>query len=359
MSSSSTPTARSGFAATLIAATLGPRPTVAVPLPLVHLLGDWTAAAFLSQCSYWTDRTADPHGWFHKTHDAWKRELCLSPDQIRRCVRTCAGLIEVRRKGIPARNYYRVNRAVLEARLLELRASEGVQDETPGGGEEAEQKVGSPPDRRVAEATACCGESQPPATRRPPPLRAEITTENTTEKNPLSRLRTFPRPRDDVRSPSPPGPERLTRLLDTWNEHRGALPAVSGLSTARRRALSTLLTDCAGDLELACRLLADATREVAQDAFWRQKRLGFDVLVPGKVLGRAEAWQERSPARARPGSVPAPPSYGVGQRVTYRRERYTVEAVTDSYVDLYDEENGSARILFASTDIHAVRQVRA
>jgi hypothetical protein len=53
------------------------------------------------------------------------------------------------------------------------------------------------------------------------------------------------------------------------------------------------------------------------------------------------------------------PGYGVGQRVTYRREGYTVEAVTERYLDLFDEQDGSTRVLFTSTDIHAVRPVQA
>ena len=47
--------------------------------------------------------------------------------------------------------------------------------------------------------------------------------------------------------------------------------------------------------------------------------------------------------------------------MTYRRERYAIEAVTDRYIDLWDDDNGSARILVNTDDIRALRplEVRA
>ena len=146
----------------------------------------------------------------------------------------------------------------------------------------------------------------------------------------------------------------LTRLLNTWNELRGDLPEAGSLGTHRRRALTVLLADCGGDVEQAAELLADATKEVTTDDFWRTKKFGLDTLLP-KVLGKAEAYRSRKVSK--PVKAVSLPDFGIGQLVVYRRERYAIEAVTDRYIDLWDDENGSARILLNSDDIRAVRPV--
>ncbi|GAA5514921.1 hypothetical protein Dcar01_03685 [Deinococcus carri] len=103
-------------AMSLVAQFLGRQNTIPIPVPFVQITGDYTSAAFLAQCLYWGDRTTDAGGWFHKSHEEWAEELLLSPDQVRRCVKSCGDMIEVKRKGVPARNYYRANReAVAEA----------------------------------------------------------------------------------------------------------------------------------------------------------------------------------------------------------------------------------------------------
>ncbi|WP_027459286.1 hypothetical protein [Deinococcus murrayi] len=103
-------------AMSLVAQFLGRQNTIPIPVPFVQITGDYTSAAFLAQCLYWGDRTTDPDGWFHKSHEEWAEELLLSADQVRRCVKSCGEMIEVKRKGVPARNYYRANReAVAEA----------------------------------------------------------------------------------------------------------------------------------------------------------------------------------------------------------------------------------------------------
>jgi len=53
-------------------------------------------------------------------------------------------------------------------------------------------------------------------------------------------------------------------------------------------------------------------------------------------------------------AVPPPVALEVGQRVSYNGDQYTVEALTDRHIDLFDERNGS-RITFASSDFAAIR----
>lgn len=139
-------------AVALVSQFLGRQNTIPVPVPFVRLTGDYASAAFLAQCLYWGDRTTDPEGWFHKTHDQWFDELMLSPDQVRRCVKTCGDMIEVKRKGVPAQNYYRANKeAVAEA--LERLALES-QDSTSRCGETQHLDADKPHDKTPGNPTA-------------------------------------------------------------------------------------------------------------------------------------------------------------------------------------------------------------
>lgn len=389
---------------------MGKQNTIPTPVPFIRLLGDHAAAAFLSQCLYWGERTDDPGGWFHKTHEEWQEELVLSPDQVRRCVRTCGPLVEVKRKGIPARNYYRANRSEVAAALARL-AGDG-EDATTENGEIQYQDVEKPNNRTRRNPTAVRGESPQQGVRETQHLRAEPTSEPT--QNPQQKENTLAAgaaagepeaevqkiteqtlgalsnpvqeqssatadPATDTCSEKVPPAARAAvpgeasaparrlsdaaRIIAAWNDHRAGLPEVQGLNEGRKKAIKKLIRDCGGDIDRAVVLVTDATREVAQDDYWRTHRYGFDNLVPGKVFGRAEAWRSRQPAAAsaQPGAaVPVPTTgiYRVGDRVTYRREGYTVEAVTDTYVDLYDDVNGSTRITLASSDWTAIKPVQ-
>lgn len=318
-----------------LSATLKPfpaGPTVAIPVVLVRFLGDWTAAAFVAQCCYLSDRHADSEGWFFQSHDQWQRSLNLSPDQVRRCVRSSRGIVQTKRKGIPGRNAYRVQWDVLQQELERL-----YPDITP------EEAVGETPEQPAAAPVTSHGQPLQAVARQTPP-HSSVVKEKEEKK--------IQREKDDVWSTPPVSTEMLTRLLNTWNEHRGELPEAGSLGTHRRRALTVLLVDCGGDVEQAAELLADATKEVATDDFWKTKRFGLDTLLP-KVLGKAEA--HRSRKASQPSQAAPLPNFGIGQLVLYRRERYAIEAITDRYIDLWDDENGSARILLNSDDIRAVR----
>lgn len=343
MASYSTP--RPSLAASLVTSALGRQPVVAVPMAFIHLLPDCTAATFLAQCCYLSEQSDDPEGWFERSHAQWRSDLCLSPEQVRRCVRDCAGMVEVKKMGLPARNFYRVLPEGITTRLATLRS--------PGA---------EPMTVPVAQAVTCYRESaqpvtsgsQPPAVRPTLPHSSSFKREEQKEKKTVSE-----QVKDDVRPLPPVGTEMLTRLLGVWNANRGDLPEAAGLSTYRRKAMTVLLADCESDVEKAAELLTDAVKEVAADKFWQEKKFGLDTLLP-KVLGKAEAYRSRQTAKSPKVTAP-PPDFGVGQFVLYRRERYAIEAITDRHIDLWDEENGSARIFINSDDIRAIRplEVRA
>lgn len=81
----------------------------------------------------------------------------------------------------------------------------------------------------------------------------------------------------------------LEDFAAAWNDNRGPLPAIEGLSGKRKAALRRLVKEHGREEALA--LLVDATRAVAANEFYIQKRYGFDVLVPSKVLKYAEQWR--------------------------------------------------------------------
>lgn len=83
--------------------------------------GSVAAGVFLSQLLYWHGRGADPDGWIWKTQREWQDETALSPrEQVTARKQLVArGILEERRRGLPAQLYYRVNVARLMSVLAE------------------------------------------------------------------------------------------------------------------------------------------------------------------------------------------------------------------------------------------------
>jgi hypothetical protein len=69
------------------------------------------AALLLSQFLYWTEHTDDPDGWFWKTRAELYEEIGMGRYEFegarRRLVEV--GVLEEEFRGMPARNYYRLN----------------------------------------------------------------------------------------------------------------------------------------------------------------------------------------------------------------------------------------------------------
>ena len=67
------------------------------------------ATQFLSQAVYWTERTED--GWFYKTTEEWNEELGLTIEEVKgaRKKLKSIGVLSEKRKGIPAKLYYKVD----------------------------------------------------------------------------------------------------------------------------------------------------------------------------------------------------------------------------------------------------------
>lgn len=89
---------------------LGERP-IAYHRIYAKVSGSVTSGLLLSQFMYWTPRSSDPSGWFYKTQSQITEETQMSrseTESARKRLRTL-GLIEEKRKGNPARMYYRVD----------------------------------------------------------------------------------------------------------------------------------------------------------------------------------------------------------------------------------------------------------
>ena len=102
---------------------------------VLHLTA--SAAQFLSQAVYWTEKTDD--GWFYKTEREWDDEIALSPKEVRTARKRLEELrlLEEVRKGVPAKMYYRINTELLLAYLdgsIEVpeRAQKKQLDQTKG-----------------------------------------------------------------------------------------------------------------------------------------------------------------------------------------------------------------------------------
>lgn len=78
-----------------------------------------TAALFLSQMIYWTNRS-DDDGWVYKTQEEWEEETGLSryeQEDARKKLRSI-GVLQEKKKGVPARLFYKVDNDVLFQALV-------------------------------------------------------------------------------------------------------------------------------------------------------------------------------------------------------------------------------------------------
>src|SRR5438067_13261526 len=86
-----------------IHAVLSDRP-IAYHASLARALGSVTAGVLLSQFLYWQPRSRDPDGWFWKTQVDIAGETALSRTETEtaRKVLVRAGVLEEKRRGVPA-----------------------------------------------------------------------------------------------------------------------------------------------------------------------------------------------------------------------------------------------------------------
>lgn len=97
------------------------RPIAFHPI-LARVGGSINAGIFMSQAFYWQNRTTDPDGWFYKTQEEWEEETTLTrreQETARRKLKK-VGILEERKKGQPAKLWYRINLQVLYDKLSSM-----------------------------------------------------------------------------------------------------------------------------------------------------------------------------------------------------------------------------------------------
>jgi len=78
-----------------------------------------TGALMLSQCVYWAKRASEG-GWFYKSQQDWEEETGMNrreQERARKALKSI-GVLEEKRRGVPARMYFRLNEEALEKALL-------------------------------------------------------------------------------------------------------------------------------------------------------------------------------------------------------------------------------------------------
>jgi len=160
-----------------------------------------SGALFLSQAVYWSSRTGNDEKWFYKTIEEWTEETGLSrheQDGARKKLKA-KGILEIVKKGIPCKTYYRVNFEKL-AEVLGLipatnKNAEIRQTEMPKSGK-----------LDCQEPANSCAENQQTIT--------EITTKTTTEITSINTLSDSGESNEQVNQSidlcSPPANVRMT-----------------------------------------------------------------------------------------------------------------------------------------------------
>lgn len=134
---------------------------------LAEVAGSVNGGLFLSQALYWTGRTSLEDGWFYKTAEEWQEETFLSrreQETVRRAL-TAMGVLEEKRRGIPATMHFRINRDVLMKKLEEI----------------AENKRGASMNTRLAESAKLDATKPPNCVGGKRQSNTENTTETTSE----------------------------------------------------------------------------------------------------------------------------------------------------------------------------------
>lgn len=96
------------------------RRPIAFHRAFADLAGSAAGGLFLSQLFYWSDKGADAEGWIYKTIAEWTDETALSrrEQESARAALVALGVLEVERRGLPARLWFRLDLGRL-ASLLE------------------------------------------------------------------------------------------------------------------------------------------------------------------------------------------------------------------------------------------------
>lgn len=107
--------------------------TLVIPRVFIDFTGDHLAALLLSQILYWSDKTADPDGWFYKTADEWQTELGMSTYQVKRAATLLNKLgieTKVRKVKTAPKMHYRIDMPLFTDLFLKFLESQETRKST-------------------------------------------------------------------------------------------------------------------------------------------------------------------------------------------------------------------------------------
>lgn len=87
---------------------------------LIRLTGSHTGALLLSQAMYWEGAMGRE---FYKTNSDWQEELLMKEVQFNNARKACKKYLSVVKKGLPAKNWYKVNWDILVADIENIESS--------------------------------------------------------------------------------------------------------------------------------------------------------------------------------------------------------------------------------------------
>lgn len=100
---------------------------------LAIVLGGIHEALMFQQLAYWSDKGADPDGWIYKTNEEFRQETTINRYQLDKARASLVGrsVLEARRRGLPARMYYRIHWDALYRLLSEPVCAPSPNSEEP------------------------------------------------------------------------------------------------------------------------------------------------------------------------------------------------------------------------------------
>jgi hypothetical protein len=184
------------------------RRPIAVNPALIKLTGSHTAAMFLSQAIYWEETMGRE---YYKTNEDWQKELYMSEQVFTTARKKASKYISVVKKGLPARNFYKIDWDALLEALDTLGI--GVSSQLGNSHHQSPQKVGSLDDIESGVTIT------------------ETTTETTTKTNNIAKA--------IGETPVEYGNPEINEMFDYWHKVIGY--SIQSKRQANRNACSNMI----------------------------------------------------------------------------------------------------------------------
>jgi hypothetical protein len=330
----------------LVQQLLRDRPVAYHPL-LAKLVGGATTGLFLSQILYWSDKGSDPEGWIYKTMQELQEETGLTrrEQETARQNLTNKNVLEVQRRGVPARLYYRINWEVLIQLLSDYAEQTRLAESAKLDCTKPPNWIGGFAQSSYTESTAESTASLSPGLE----STVDVAASHVADGTPRERENLASHPRKRALAPAPTEPPAVPDPPDggTTSPQRTLSPAPTEpspasaaalLSAPERRAIETALTQEGCTLRQTAALLTQYTPD--------QVRALLAQATERRRAGERNGGMWRSAARGE--WVPdmqagTPPPDPAGERAARQAAAYREEvAAWQQAAETAREENRQA-----------------